>query len=99
MPQLRGEPVRRRHDDDTLHDPGLMAAFQRGIGLAESMPEPPPPPAALADPPPRPSPATAPQPFPAALPLTSPAAGRDLPRTPAPSPAAPRRHHDEAHKE
>jgi hypothetical protein len=35
---LRGEPVRRRHEDQPLHDPGLMAAFQRGIGLAESMP-------------------------------------------------------------
>ncbi|CAL9592277.1 ATP-binding protein [Streptomyces sp. enrichment culture] len=38
VPQLRGEPVRRRHEDQPLHDPGLMAAFQRGIGLAESMP-------------------------------------------------------------
>jgi hypothetical protein len=35
---LRDEPVRRRHDEPVLHDPGLMAAFQRGIGLAESMP-------------------------------------------------------------
>ncbi|MFE1576029.1 sensor histidine kinase [Streptomyces fradiae] len=118
VPQLRGEPVRRRHDDDTLHDPGLMAAFQRGIGLAESMPEPPPPPAALADPPPAPAaladpppppaaladppprqPPTTPQPFPAVLPHSSPAAGRDQLRTPASIPAAPRRHHDEAHKE
>ncbi|MFV2119387.1 ATP-binding protein, partial [Streptomyces sp. Act-28] len=38
VPQLRGEPVRRRQDDQALHDPGLMAAFQRGIGLAEAMP-------------------------------------------------------------
>ncbi|MCH0541745.1 ATP-binding protein [Streptomyces sp. MUM 203J] len=39
VPQLRGEPVRHsEHDDHALHDPGLMAAFQRGIGLAESMP-------------------------------------------------------------
>lgn len=39
VPQLRGEPVRRpTHEDHALHDPGLMAAFQRGIGLAESMP-------------------------------------------------------------
>ncbi|MFJ3160356.1 sensor histidine kinase [Streptomyces kanasensis] len=38
VPQLRDEPVRRRHDEPVLHDPGLMAAFQRGIGLAESMP-------------------------------------------------------------
>ncbi|MEU4927397.1 ATP-binding protein [Streptomyces yokosukanensis] len=37
VPQLRGGPVPRQ-DDDTVpgHDPGLMAAFQRGIGLAEA---------------------------------------------------------------
>ncbi|MEU7278053.1 ATP-binding protein [Streptomyces sp. NPDC045431] len=35
VPQLRDAPVARRHDDDVLHDPGLMAAFRRGIGLAE----------------------------------------------------------------
>ncbi|WP_225830202.1 sensor histidine kinase KdpD [Streptomyces sp. NK08204] len=36
-PQLRGGPVPRQ-DCDTVagHDPGLMAAFQRGIGLAEA---------------------------------------------------------------
>ncbi|MET9803640.1 ATP-binding protein [Streptomyces sp. NPDC006368] len=36
VPQLRDAPAPRRHDDHVLHDPGLMAAFQRGIGLAES---------------------------------------------------------------
>ncbi|MGW7255431.1 sensor histidine kinase [Streptomyces sp. NPDC054834] len=37
VPQLRGGPAPRQ-DSDTLvgHDPGLMAAFQRGIGLAEA---------------------------------------------------------------
>ncbi|MGV9790368.1 sensor histidine kinase [Streptomyces sp. NPDC003435] len=36
-PQLRGGPVPRQDDDVVVgHDPGLMAAFQRGIGLAES---------------------------------------------------------------
>ncbi|GAA4891946.1 ATP-binding protein [Streptomyces coeruleoprunus] len=40
VPQLRDEPVRRHQDDHVLHDPGLMAAFQRGIGLAEAMPPP-----------------------------------------------------------
>ncbi|MGW1050615.1 sensor histidine kinase [Streptomyces sp. NPDC002521] len=37
VPQLRGGPAPRQ-DDDTVpgHDPGLMAAFQRGIGLAEA---------------------------------------------------------------
>ncbi|MCX4834134.1 ATP-binding protein [Streptomyces sp. NBC_01016] len=36
-PQLRGGPA-PRHEDATpsVHDPGLMAAFQRGITLAES---------------------------------------------------------------
>ncbi|MEU9984454.1 ATP-binding protein [Streptomyces sp. NPDC050856] len=39
VPQLRDAPAPRRDDDHlVLHDPGLMAAFQRGIGLAESMP-------------------------------------------------------------
>nr|WP_235023773.1 ATP-binding protein [Streptomyces sp. WAC05374] len=37
VPQLRDAPAPRK-DDDALHDPGLMAAFRRGIGLAESMP-------------------------------------------------------------
>ncbi|MBY8840828.1 ATP-binding protein [Streptomyces sp. SP2-10] len=37
VPQLRGGPAPRQ-DADTVagHDPGLMAAFQRGIGLAEA---------------------------------------------------------------
>ncbi|WP_149181683.1 ATP-binding protein [Streptomyces sp. TRM49041] len=38
VPQLRDEPAPRRYDEPVLHDPGLMAAFRRGIGLAESMP-------------------------------------------------------------
>lgn len=50
-PQLRDEPPGRRHDDRPLHDPGLMAAFQRGIGLAEAAPPPPPvPPVGPAEP-------------------------------------------------
>ncbi|MFD8644210.1 ATP-binding protein [Streptomyces zaomyceticus] len=40
VPQLRDEPVARKHEEHALHDPGLMAAFQRGIGLAESQPAP-----------------------------------------------------------
>uniref|UniRef100_UPI0038501627 hypothetical protein n=1 Tax=Streptomyces albidocamelliae TaxID=2981135 RepID=UPI0038501627 len=37
MPQLRGGPApRQTADTDAGHDPGLMAAFQRGIGLAEA---------------------------------------------------------------
>ncbi|MGW1519686.1 sensor histidine kinase [Streptomyces sp. NPDC002287] len=38
-PELREAPVGRRADEggeQPLHDPGLMAAFQRGFGLAES---------------------------------------------------------------
>ncbi|WP_328941495.1 ATP-binding protein [Streptomyces sp. NBC_00250] len=40
VPQLRDEPVARKPEEHALHDPGLMAAFQRGIGLAESQPAP-----------------------------------------------------------
>ncbi|MFD8262252.1 ATP-binding protein [Streptomyces griseoluteus] len=37
VPQLRGGPLPRQDDDVVVgHDPGLMAAFQRGVGLAES---------------------------------------------------------------
>ncbi|GAB7059388.1 hypothetical protein JCM12681A_10980 [Streptomyces mexicanus] len=37
VPQLRGGPAPRQDGDDVPgHDPGLMAAFQRGIGLAEA---------------------------------------------------------------
>ncbi|WP_329113620.1 sensor histidine kinase [Streptomyces sp. NBC_01353] len=38
VPQLRDEPAARPPEEHALHDPGLMAAFQRGIGLAESQP-------------------------------------------------------------
>ncbi|MEU8528822.1 MULTISPECIES: sensor histidine kinase [Streptomyces] len=40
VPQLRDEPAARPSEEHALHDPGLMAAFQRGIGLAESQPAP-----------------------------------------------------------
>ncbi|MFI8520916.1 sensor histidine kinase [Streptomyces sp. NPDC085481] len=40
VPQLRDEPTARKPEEHALHDPGLMAAFQRGIGLAESQPAP-----------------------------------------------------------
>ncbi|MGW1012914.1 ATP-binding protein [Streptomyces termitum] len=40
VPQLRDEPQARHTEEHALHDPGLMAAFQRGIGLAESQPTP-----------------------------------------------------------
>ncbi|MGA5318845.1 ATP-binding protein [Streptomyces seoulensis] len=37
VPQLRGGPVPRQDNEAVVgHDPGLMAAFQRGVGLAES---------------------------------------------------------------
>ncbi|WP_229899883.1 sensor histidine kinase, partial [Streptomyces capoamus] len=37
VPQLRGGPAPRQDSDIVAgHDPGLMAAFQRGIGLAEA---------------------------------------------------------------
>ncbi|MFI1171192.1 ATP-binding protein [Streptomyces melanogenes] len=40
VPQLRDAPAVRKEDEHAVHDPGLMAAFQRGIGLAESQPAP-----------------------------------------------------------
>ncbi|WP_293992219.1 ATP-binding protein [Streptomyces sp.] len=37
VPQLRGGPAPRQENENPAgHDPGLMAAFQRGIGLAEA---------------------------------------------------------------
>ncbi|SME96042.1 Signal transduction histidine kinase [Streptomyces sp. Amel2xC10] len=37
VPQLRGGPAPRSDNEEPVgHDPGLMAAFQRGIGLAEA---------------------------------------------------------------
>ncbi len=37
VPQLRGGPVPRQEPGEHVgHDPGLMAAFQRGVGLAEA---------------------------------------------------------------
>lgn len=38
-PQLRQPPAPRPGDDHALHDPGLMAAFRRGIDLAEARSE------------------------------------------------------------
>ncbi|MEV6264665.1 ATP-binding protein [Streptomyces sp. NPDC051784] len=36
VPQLREAPVPRSDDENALHDPGLMAAFRRGVDLAEA---------------------------------------------------------------
>ncbi|MEU1191817.1 hypothetical protein ABZ421_30350, partial [Streptomyces sp. NPDC005859] len=37
VPQLRGGPTPRQDTEQPVgHDPGLMAAFQRGVGLAEA---------------------------------------------------------------
>ncbi|MEV7085079.1 ATP-binding protein [Streptomyces sp. NPDC093085] len=38
VPQLRNGPVPPPGGEDALHDPGLMAAFRRGIVLAEAQP-------------------------------------------------------------
>ncbi|MGW6454495.1 ATP-binding protein [Streptomyces sp. NPDC055078] len=38
VPQLKMGPPPRKDEEHTVHDPGLMAAFQRGIGLAEASP-------------------------------------------------------------
>ncbi|MFD7717607.1 ATP-binding protein [Streptomyces sp. NPDC059814] len=39
VPQLRDAPAPRTEDEPTLHDPGLVAAFRRGIDLAEARAE------------------------------------------------------------
>ncbi|MGW2180500.1 ATP-binding protein [Streptomyces sp. NPDC001732] len=39
VPQLREAPAPRIEDEQALHDPGLMAAFRRGIELAEARTE------------------------------------------------------------
>ncbi|MFD6280477.1 ATP-binding protein [Streptomyces sp. NPDC060209] len=36
VPQLREAPIPRAEDENVLHDPGLMAAFRRGVDLAEA---------------------------------------------------------------
>ncbi|MFC8229769.1 ATP-binding protein [Streptomyces sp. NPDC057287] len=36
VPQLREAPAPRAEDENALHDPGLMAAFRRGVDLAEA---------------------------------------------------------------
>lgn len=36
VPQLREAPAPRAEEEPTLHDPGLVAAFRRGIDLAEA---------------------------------------------------------------
>ncbi|MFJ2172095.1 sensor histidine kinase [Streptomyces sp. NPDC087851] len=38
VPQLRDAPAPAPAGEPALHDPGLMAAFRRGIGLAEAQP-------------------------------------------------------------
>ena len=39
VPELRQPPAPRVEDEQALHDPGLMAAFRRGIDLAEARSE------------------------------------------------------------
>ncbi|MEU9204795.1 ATP-binding protein [Streptomyces sp. NPDC048332] len=39
VPQLREAPAPRSEEEPTLHDPGLVAAFRRGIDLAEARQE------------------------------------------------------------
>ncbi|MGA5557706.1 ATP-binding protein [Streptomyces lavendulocolor] len=81
--QLRDPPAPRR-GDDAVHDPGLMAAFRRGIGLAESMP------AVSREH--GPVPPEAPEP-------PAPPARPPLPERPAPAGRPEPHRHDEAHKE
>ncbi|MFI6079989.1 sensor histidine kinase [Streptomyces sp. NPDC051217] len=62
VPQLRDAPAPPGDGEPALHDPGLMAAFQRGIGLAEAQParDPGPDPAAPQTPARAPAPAPTP---------------------------------------
>lgn len=50
VPQLREAPVPRTEDENALHDPGLMAAFRRGVDLAEAQSAEDPEPASSYDP-------------------------------------------------
>ncbi|WP_052411429.1 sensor histidine kinase [Streptomyces sp. NRRL S-118] len=76
VPQLRDMPAPRRHDEPTLHDPGLMAAFRRGIGLAES--------ASAEQPPARPA---HPEPVPAEPARPEPVHAEPVRAEPAPAPS------------
>ncbi|WEH38519.1 ATP-binding protein [Streptomyces sp. AM 2-1-1] len=64
VPQLRQAPVRRVADEHAVHDPGLVAAFRRGIDLAEarSAQDTEPPVAGSGGHPPTPGPSSAPAP-------------------------------------
>ncbi|GGX41654.1 ATPase [Streptomyces chryseus] len=86
VPQLRDAPVARREDEyPALHDPGLMAAFQRGIGLAEAQPDPHPVPHPDQSAHQNHTPLPALAPHPTAAPTTGPAP--TTAPTPAPAPA------------
>ncbi|MFC8829620.1 ATP-binding protein [Streptomyces sp. NPDC057137] len=69
VPQLRDAPAPPGDDEPVLHDPGLMAAFQRGIGLAEAQP------ARDPGPDPTPTPAAVPAPAPSPAPIPAPVTG------------------------
>lgn len=86
VPQLREAPAPRTEDEQALHDPGLVAAFRRGIELAEARSE------SEGDPAPEPDTgletAAAPQPWQSRTPL-EPLPVRGLTATTAPYPSAP----------
>ncbi|WP_406385381.1 ATP-binding protein [Streptomyces sp. NBC_01618] len=86
VPQLREAPAPRSENEQALHDPGLMAAFRRGIELAEARAESEADTARAADP--SPAPAPAPQPRQPQAPL-EPLPVRGLTATVAPHPQAP----------
>ncbi|MFJ4807806.1 sensor histidine kinase [Streptomyces longwoodensis] len=83
-PQLRGGPLPRQDGEPAGHDPGLMAAFQRGIGLAESRP-------GLEDGSPAPAPAPLSEAYPAHTAAAVEAYGvRGVPDAPGPDHPTPR---------
>ncbi|MFB6507104.1 MULTISPECIES: ATP-binding protein [unclassified Streptomyces] len=87
VPQLREAPVPRIEDEQALHDPGLMAAFRRGIELAEARTESESEADIAREPDPAPEARTAPQTWQTRAPLEPlPVRGRTTTVTPYPGP-------------
>ncbi|MFF3391801.1 ATP-binding protein [Streptomyces sp. NPDC002669] len=87
VPQLREAPAPRTEDEQALHDPGLMAAFRRGIELAEARTESESEADTAREPDPAPEARTAPQTWQTRAPLEPlPVRGRNTTATPYPVP-------------
>ncbi|MFE2021753.1 ATP-binding protein [Streptomyces sp. NPDC059499] len=86
VPQLREAPVPRTEDEDALHDPGLMAAFRRGVDLAEARSAEDPEPAPSYDPSDGSPQRATPDPRPVTTPGHFPSVGAQRTHAPAPLP-------------